>query len=171
MLRLSAFLMTKELSRTELSFDSTLSRTELSFDSMLSRTELSFDSTLSRTELSFDSTLSQKSLALTQRYPGQSSALTQRYPGQSSAFTQRNHGQSLAWPKGSLSRYFFTSSCSWFEPIWAPDKRAKVFSNFVSISPRYSIPKLSPRQLTLLGVLPASILSILQASPGLEREY
>ena len=27
---------------------------------------------------------------------------------------------------------------SWFKPIWAPDKQPKVFSNLVSISPRYS---------------------------------
>ena len=30
---------------------------------------------------------------------------------------------------------------SWFKPIWAPDKQAKVFSNSVSILPRYSITK------------------------------
>ena len=34
---------------------------------------------------------------------------------------------------------------SWFKPIWAPDKQARVFSKSVSISPRYSITKLSPR--------------------------
>ena len=36
-----------------------------------------------------------------------------------------------------LDLHFF----SWFEPIWAPDKQAEVFSNSVSISPRYSITK------------------------------
>ena len=30
---------------------------------------------------------------------------------------------------------------SWFKHIWAPDKQAKVFSNSVSILPRYSITK------------------------------
>ena len=33
--------------------------------------------------------------------------------------------------------YFFP----WFEPIWAPDKQGKVFSNLVSFSVRYSIAK------------------------------
>ena len=37
--------------------------------------------------------------------------------------------------KGKL---FSTLICSWFEPIWA-DKQAIIFSNSVSISPRYSI--------------------------------
>ena len=32
--------------------------------------------------------------------------------------------------------------CSWFEPIWDPDKQSKVFSNSVSISQRYSFTKL-----------------------------
>ena len=36
---------------------------------------------------------------------------------------------------------FSTSIFSCFEPIWALDKQAKVFSNSVSISPRYSITK------------------------------
>ena len=41
--------------------------------------------------------------------------------------------------KGSVSRDFRPPVFLWFEPIWAPDKQAKVFSN--SISPRYSITK------------------------------
>ena len=38
-----------------------------------------------------------------------------------------------------------------FEPICAPDKQAEVFLNMVSISPRYSITKLSPRCATYRG--------------------
>ena len=34
---------------------------------------------------------------------------------------------------------------SWFEPIRASDKQAKIFSNLVSISPRYLITKWSPQ--------------------------
>ena len=44
---------------------------------------------------------------------------------------------------GSVSRDFRPQYCSWFKPIWAPDRQA-VFSNSASISPRYSITKLSP---------------------------
>ena len=44
--------------------------------------------------------------------------------------------------KGSMSRDF---DLRFFKPICAPDTQAKVFSNLVSISPRYSIIKLSPQ--------------------------
>ena len=44
--------------------------------------------------------------------------------------------------KGSVSRDVIPLFFSWFEPIWATDKQAKVFSNYCSISPRYSITKL-----------------------------
>ena len=47
--------------------------------------------------------------------------------------------------KRSVSRDFLTFIFSWFEPFGAPDKQAKIFSNLVSISPRYSITMLSPR--------------------------
>ena len=43
--------------------------------------------------------------------------------------------------KGSVSRDLRPPFFSWFDPIWAPDKQAKVFSNSLSISPRYSITK------------------------------
>ena len=43
--------------------------------------------------------------------------------------------------KGSVSRDFRPQFFSWFEPIWTPDKQAKVFSNSVLILPRYSITK------------------------------
>ena len=43
--------------------------------------------------------------------------------------------------KGSVSRDLRPPFFSWFNPIWAPDKQAKVFSNSLSISPRYSITK------------------------------
>ena len=39
--------------------------------------------------------------------------------------------------KGSVSRDFRPQFCFWFKPIWAPYKQAKVFSNPVSLSPRY----------------------------------
>ena len=40
--------------------------------------------------------------------------------------------------KGVCHEIFDLQFFSWFKPIWAPDKQAKVFSNSVSISPRYS---------------------------------
>ena len=40
--------------------------------------------------------------------------------------------------KGSVSRDFQPLLFSRFDPTWAPDKQAKVFSNLVSIWPRYS---------------------------------
>ena len=43
--------------------------------------------------------------------------------------------------KLSVSRDFRPPFLSWFEPIWAPDKQANVFSNSVSILLRYSITK------------------------------
>ena len=43
--------------------------------------------------------------------------------------------------KGVCHEIFYLQFFSWFEPIWAPDKQAKVFSNSVSISPRYLITK------------------------------
>ena len=55
-----------------------------------------------------------------------------------------------SWPcklrnfKGNCHE-MFDLHFSWFESIWAPDKQAKVFSNSVSISPRFSITKLSTR--------------------------
>ena len=39
--------------------------------------------------------------------------------------------------KGVWHEIFDLQFFSWLEPIWAPDKQAKVFSNSVSISPRY----------------------------------
>ena len=42
---------------------------------------------------------------------------------------------------GSVSRDFQHLFWAWFEIIWAPDKQAEIFSNSVSISPRYSILK------------------------------
>ena len=48
--------------------------------------------------------------------------------------------------KGSVSWDFQPPFFSWFEPIWAPDKQAKVsFSNPVLILLRYSIAKFTPR--------------------------
>ena len=43
--------------------------------------------------------------------------------------------------KGVCHEIFDLRFFSWFQPIWAPDKQAEVFSNSVSISPRYSITK------------------------------
>ena len=45
--------------------------------------------------------------------------------------------------KGSVSQDFWPPFFLWFQfqPIWAPDKQAKVFSNSVSISLRYLITK------------------------------
>ena len=40
--------------------------------------------------------------------------------------------------KGSVSRDFRPSFFSWYEPFWATDKQAKIFSNLVSISPKNS---------------------------------
>ena len=47
--------------------------------------------------------------------------------------------------KGVCHKIFDLQYFSWFEPNWAPDKQAKLFSNSVSISSRYLITKLSPR--------------------------
>ena len=44
--------------------------------------------------------------------------------------------------KGSVSPDYPPLFFLWSEPTWAPDKQAKVFSNLVSISPRFSITKL-----------------------------
>ena len=54
--------------------------------------------------------------------------------------------------KGSVSRDFGPQFFSWFEPIWATDKQVNVFSNSVSISPRYSITKLSLQCVAHRGV-------------------
>ena len=40
--------------------------------------------------------------------------------------------------KGQSNEILDPQFISSFKPIWAPDKQAKVFSNFVSISLRYS---------------------------------
>ena len=41
----------------------------------------------------------------------------------------------------NVSRDFQPLFFPWFEPIWAPDKQGKLFSNSASISQRYSITK------------------------------
>ena len=46
---------------------------------------------------------------------------------------------SCVYLKGVCHEIFYHHFFSWLEPIWAPDKEAKVFLNSVSISPRYSI--------------------------------
>ena len=43
--------------------------------------------------------------------------------------------------KGVCHEIFDLQFFSWLKPIWAPDKQAKIFSNSVSISLRYSITK------------------------------
>ena len=52
--------------------------------------------------------------------------------------------------KGVCHEIFDLQFFSWFEPIWAPDKQAKVFSNGVLISPRIQIFK------KLCGVHPSA---------------
>ena len=47
------------------------------------------------------------------------------------------HTQSNCGDNSESSTRFSTSILSWFEPIWDSDKRLEVFSNSVSISPRY----------------------------------
>ena len=51
-------------------------------------------------------------------------------------YQSRQYRKSMV--KGSVSRYFRPPFFSRFEPIQAPDKQAKIFSNWFSISLRYS---------------------------------
>ena len=51
--------------------------------------------------------------------------------------------------KESVSRNFLPPFFSWFELIQAPDKQAKVFSNLLAISPRYSIRSQKSKNWTL----------------------
>ena len=39
--------------------------------------------------------------------------------------------------KGSVLRDLLSLFFSWFKPTWAPDKQSKVFSNYLSSSPKY----------------------------------
>ena len=51
--------------------------------------------------------------------------------------TQMNAHLAIFTLQGVCHEIFDLQFFSWFKPIWAPYKQAKVFSNSVSISPRY----------------------------------
>ena len=62
--------------------------------------------------------------------------------------------------KGVCHEIFYLHFCSWFEPIWAPDKQAKVFSNSVSISQKYSITKFKKFDSAVCMTPPSKIFSL-----------
>ena len=66
--------------------------------------------------------------------------------------------------KGVCHKIFDLQFFLWFEPIWAPDKQAKIFSNLVSILLRYSNFLKNPRCASHCGVRLCGVLHSTESS-------